>query len=313
MPPEQKKAKGKRLGGLPLWAWGLSLGGAVGLYLLYRRYEANSAANAALAAQTAGGQSPGETVAQVPTTGSTANSGGSSASTAPATLSAWEQAALSAMTSAGLDAGDAYNAVSDFISGNCVSSAAFTGLSGALSSLGLPPGMTSFQPLSVCAKTPTPTAPAGAEAGVGSFGSAQITALQQQLAAGAITASEYADVVGAFMSAGGPGSAAEDLHYIWNGPGNVTTIPAVGGGTGGPTVNPPRPTSASTTPSAPEANVGLFGSAQIANLQSQLNAGAISSQEYQDVTNAYQQAGAGAESLHFVWNGPGNVTTVAAA
>jgi cbb3-type cytochrome oxidase subunit 3 len=82
---------------------------------------------------------------------------------------------------------------------------------------------------------------------------------------------------------------------------------------------PTPPSSASQTyypPAAPEAGVGLFGSAQMQALQQQLAAGQISADEYQAVANAYEQAYQAnpqqAQSEHFV-AGPGlTITTIPA-
>lgn len=143
-----EKAKGsgisKRLGPLPVWAYP-AIG--VGAFIIYRYLKARSAASAALAASgTTGGTTipPAGQITGTPSSGTTFSS-----------VADWEQAALQYLTtSSGLTGGQAFNAISDWLNGNCVSQAAYNGLSSAIanSSIGLPPGYgTSLPTLTVCA------------------------------------------------------------------------------------------------------------------------------------------------------------------
>lgn len=152
------KGKGlsKRVGPLPVWGWAVA-GGAG--FLLYRFLRARSVANAGAAAT---GTTGGTTIppGSIPTTSSVGQAAGTFAS-----VTAWEQALLSFLTGNGMSPGEAFSAVTSFLNGNCVSQAAYNGISQALvsSSVGLPPGFSTNVPtLSVCpspVQTPTPSNP----------------------------------------------------------------------------------------------------------------------------------------------------------
>jgi hypothetical protein len=139
--------KGKRLAGQPAWAWGVELGAAALLFLWFRRREQNAAA----LSSTAGAPVTSQPLNVAPPSPS-------GAAGPPGTLSQWQAAAVQWMATNGqLNANEALNAVSDFLSGNCLSSTGYTGLSGALGAIGLPPGITSFSPITVCPSSPTTT------------------------------------------------------------------------------------------------------------------------------------------------------------
>jgi hypothetical protein len=163
-------ALSKKAGPLPRWAWFAVAVGVGGVYILYKRHEASSAANSADALS-------GSTA--VPTTGN-----GQGVTTTTGTgpsfsdFGSWEAAALSVMGQNGIGGADALNAITNWINGACVSAAAYQALSQVItnSGVGLPPGFgTSLPSLSVCpssstpptspsspapAPTPTPKAPA---------------------------------------------------------------------------------------------------------------------------------------------------------
>lgn len=141
------KKKGKGIAGLPIWAWGAILAGSVGVYLLYKRYV-NDQAAAADSATT------DENTAEPLDTGAS-----STTSNTPAvysTFSAWEQAALSAMTGPNYNAAQALNDLSAWTNGECVSSAGYNAIGNILETVGLPPGFGSSTPtLAVCADSGT--------------------------------------------------------------------------------------------------------------------------------------------------------------
>jgi hypothetical protein len=138
--------KHKTYFGLPLWGWAASLGGAVVVWILYKRHEANAAATAAEESTATTG-------------GNTIPSGQPVTTTSPtySTLEQWESAMLSAMAGPGLSTPDALNGITDWLNGSCVEQNAYNGLSSALSTVGLPPGFSTLPSLSVCASTPKPT------------------------------------------------------------------------------------------------------------------------------------------------------------
>lgn len=151
--PEAQRSK--RIAGQPAWAWGAELGGALLLWWWYRRRQAAAAASSSVA---------GAPVTSSPISVASPSSGSSS----PSTLAQWQTQALEWMVSTGgLDANQALNAISDFLSGNCVTSSGYSGLSGALGAIGLPPGITSYSPISVCGGSPAAT-PATTATGLGS-------------------------------------------------------------------------------------------------------------------------------------------------
>jgi hypothetical protein len=148
----------KRIGPLSAGAWLASLGGAAVVYILFRRYEADKAASAAAGGGTgAGVLTAGGTI---PTSGSVGGGGGG----APfSTYAEWLTAAIAAMSSNGLDAGQALDGITSWLGGQCVAQNVYNGIVSAISStsIGLPPGYASnLPPLTVCntpAPTPTPT------------------------------------------------------------------------------------------------------------------------------------------------------------
>jgi hypothetical protein len=164
---EKKPAKAggsgvsKKLGPLPYWGWGAV---GIGTYVIYRYLKARSAAESAL---TASGTTGGTTIpaGALQTASSTASGQGTFGST-----SAWVQAALDYLTSNGVDGGDAFNGITAYLNGNCVSQTVYNGLSSAFSntSIGLPPSAfnsATLPPLTVCPaaqQTPTPSNPAPA-------------------------------------------------------------------------------------------------------------------------------------------------------
>jgi hypothetical protein len=149
----------KRVGPLSVGGWLASVGGALALFLLWRRYEADKAGAAAAGGGTgAGVLTAGGTI---PTTGNP--------STGPAgapfsTYSGWLTAAIAQMTSSnGIDAGQALNGITDWLSGQCVTQTVYNAIAQTIGneSIGLPPGFGSNIPtLSVCAVPPTNPPPA---------------------------------------------------------------------------------------------------------------------------------------------------------
>ena len=140
----------KRIGPLSVGGWAASLGGALVLYILLRRYEASKAASSAAAGGgtgadvlTAGGTVP-TSLSQTGTTGGAPFS----------SYAGWLTAALAQMTSSsGLDAGTALNAINDWLNGQCVSQQGYTAITSAIASesIGLPPGWgTNLPNLTVC-------------------------------------------------------------------------------------------------------------------------------------------------------------------
>lgn len=127
----------------------LLIGGAVGgaAFLVYRYIKGRSAgASTAL------------------TGGTTIPAGGTTTSTSatPATLAAWQQQALQY----GTNPFDMLNAITNWLAGNCVDQSGYSGLTQAVQQLGLPPGLTTFPVLTVCANGN----PAGSSSGSGAGG-----------------------------------------------------------------------------------------------------------------------------------------------
>ena len=153
-------AKGlkKKAGPLTVGGWLLSVGGALGLYILIRRYQADrAAANAAAGGGTGAGVLTGGGI--IPAGVGQVGSG----TGAPfSSYSSWLQAAIAQMTSSGgIDSGQALDAITTWLGGGCVSSAGYQAISGIIGStnIGLPPGWgTSIPALSVC---PAPTSGGG--------------------------------------------------------------------------------------------------------------------------------------------------------
>jgi hypothetical protein len=160
----EKKAAGsglkKKLGPLPYWGWA-AVGGAT--YLIYRYIKArNAAAAAAAASGITGGNLPASVIGNPLTpagTTPTTTGAGNFASTA-----AWVQAALTYLTSNGLDAADAYNGITSWLNGSCVSEKAYNGIAAALdsSTVGLPPGYSVPPTLYVCPSVAQAPASGGA-------------------------------------------------------------------------------------------------------------------------------------------------------
>ncbi len=148
----------KKYGPLTAVGWVAVLGGSILAYVLYKRYEANAAANAANA--TTGGSTIPNPTATTTTTGGQGTVAGAFSS-----FTAWEQAAIAAATQAvpGYSAAQAYNDITDWVNGSCVSSSGYTALSAVINSpsVGLPQGFgTSLPTLSVCPQASTAPPPA---------------------------------------------------------------------------------------------------------------------------------------------------------
>ncbi len=153
---EKKAAKGKgiskKLGPLPYWGWAAV---GAGTFLVYRYVRARNAATAANAASglTGGSLIPND-IGLAPTQATPAGNF--------ASVSSWTQAAISFLTSGGMNPADALNAVTSWLNGNCVSQAAYNGLGQAIAStsVGLPPGYSQVPSLSVCSSAPATAGPA---------------------------------------------------------------------------------------------------------------------------------------------------------
>lgn len=149
----------KKMGPLTAGGWLASLGGALVLFILVKRYQADRAmASAAAGGGRGSGILTGGGIIPPGTGGSTLGSG----TGAPfSSYSAWLQAAIAQMSSGGLDAGQALDAITTWLGGGCVTQAGYQGIASVIStnSIGLPPGWgTSIPALSVC---PIPTAGGG--------------------------------------------------------------------------------------------------------------------------------------------------------
>lgn len=148
-PKATGKGLKKKYGPLPVWGWGMA---AVGTYVFYRYLKSRSAASAS---SLASGLTGGTTIPSAGTGPTPTVPGGAGTF---ATTAAWEQALLTFLTGNGLTPAEAYAAVTAFLAGNCVSQAAYNGISAALtsSSVGLPPGFEAPPTLTVCAGSTGP-------------------------------------------------------------------------------------------------------------------------------------------------------------
>ena len=149
----------KKHGPLSTGGWIGVAAGTVGVWYLYRRYQASKAASAA-AASTATPALVGSTVpgSESPVT-STAGS-----SPVWSSFEQWEQALLSevAGSTPGYSSAAALNDITDWINGSCVSAQGYSAIGNALNnpSIGLPPGFgSSVPPLTVCATAATSAPP----------------------------------------------------------------------------------------------------------------------------------------------------------
>lgn len=141
------KAPAARHGGLTTWEWVGVAALAFGVYYVYRRYEADVAANST--ASTAGGTIPATVEA-------------TSASSAPSTLSQWIQAALGGSnTTATYTSSDLLNDITDWLAGQCVSQAGVPVLGNLVATLGTPPGYSTTPTITACSSTTTSTGSTG--------------------------------------------------------------------------------------------------------------------------------------------------------
>jgi hypothetical protein len=113
------------------------------MYVLYARYRADAAANATTA--TTGGTT-------IPS--GTDESSGSSTNS-PTTLGAWEADALGMMTGPYYTSAQAFNDITQWLSGQPVSAQGFAAIGNAIDTLGLPPGIGSLPPLTIANNVPT--------------------------------------------------------------------------------------------------------------------------------------------------------------
>ena len=189
----------KKAGPLSRGAW-VGVGAATLIaWYVYKRYQADAAANAANASTaTTGGTTIPGSEAVTSTAGSTP---------VWSSYAQWQQAAISAMANSipGYSATDAFNDLADWINGSCVSSQGYTAIGNVLNNtgVGLPPGFgTSLPPLTACATATTTTTANGS----GSSGSTATTAsgsvvpasAGQQVPAGTAGASEWGSGTGIF-------------------------------------------------------------------------------------------------------------------
>ena len=134
MPPAPKAKK--KVGPFTTTGWFALGGGTLVLFYLYRRYTAASSG------------------ASTATTGGTSIPGGAVTTTTPGapqytSWAQWEAAAIAALTGPHYSATQAFNDLTAWYNGNCVSAAGFNAIGGFLATAGLPPGGSST-PLSVC-------------------------------------------------------------------------------------------------------------------------------------------------------------------
>lgn len=139
----------KKLGPQPRWAWAVE--GFASLYLVawYRRRKA--AASTGLSTVTATPLTGGDTI---PT------DVGGSLTTGPtySSLASWVAAAIGQITGPGYNASQAYNDLTAWMNGSCVSAAGYTAIGNFIDTNGLPPGYsTSLPTLSVCQSASTGT------------------------------------------------------------------------------------------------------------------------------------------------------------
>lgn len=154
----------KKHGPLTAVGWAAVAGGVVISYILLKRYEADKAAtNAATStAADAGSESP-EPIDEANPNAPTSQT---SQPVSFSTVQGWIAAMLPIMSppggGGGYDTAAAYNDVTSWINGNCVTAAGYSAISTAITQVGLPPGFDPG-PLSVCSSsTPTTQAPATA-------------------------------------------------------------------------------------------------------------------------------------------------------
>lgn len=136
----------KKLGPFPAYVYAII--GGVG-FLGFRIIEGRKAAStASLGTALTGGTT-------IPASGSGLSSGGLPVFSS---LAAWQQAAISAMAGGSLSPADALNGITDWISGQCVTAAQYSGISSIIETVGLPPGFSTVPVLSVCSGA-APAAP----------------------------------------------------------------------------------------------------------------------------------------------------------
>lgn len=163
MAEKKPNALTKKRGPLPTWGYVAAAGAGVVLFLWWRnRQAAAAAANAGASIPLTGGTTiPGGT-------SGAAGGGTSSTPSGPSTLAQWEEQAIALMTSPTYSATQAYNDLSQWLSGQPVSTAGYSALGGVISQLGLPPGIGSTGPITVASSSST-----GAPGGV-PFGSGEL-------------------------------------------------------------------------------------------------------------------------------------------
>jgi hypothetical protein len=174
----------KKVGPLSTGAWVLTGVGVAGAYYLYKRVKGSgSGANAAALGTSAGGTIPGDTVTSLSGTGTTTYS----------TYTDWLMAAIGVAQQNGLSFGDAYNAISGWLNGQCIDPKSYNGISAALAGVGFPPGYSSGLPtLTAC-----PSSSGGGGGGGGGTptpppsGSPPIPALSPNLAAAMLNNGEH--------------------------------------------------------------------------------------------------------------------------
>lgn len=133
----------KEAGGQPVWAWGAELVGALVVFHWYRSRRAAAGAAAAMG-----------TTSGPPASGAGGGLSSGSMPAAPANLQEWINSALGGLTGPGYGPTQAFNDITQWLSGGCVSSAGFNALGGAIASLGTPPGYTTAPPITVCQTNP---------------------------------------------------------------------------------------------------------------------------------------------------------------
>lgn len=160
-------SKGKKVLGQSPTAWAVEGVAAVTLLLLYRWWRSRSAGTSA---GTAGAATPlegGTGGIPVAITSST-----TAVTSAPSTFTAWVNKALTMVTqlakTTSFGVATAYDAITAWQAGQCVSHAGYTYISGLIGNLGLPPDGVNY-PLSVCktstaTTTPKPATPTPAPA-----------------------------------------------------------------------------------------------------------------------------------------------------
>ncbi len=147
MPEKKPNALKKKHGPLPTWGYLAAAGGGVILFLWWRNRQA--AAAAASTPLTGGTTIPA---------GGTTTTGGTTTSSTPTTLAQWEEAALALVTTSNYSATAAYNDLTNWLSGQPVSTQGYNAIGNIISQLGLPPGIGSPGPVTVAPSAPTPPA-----------------------------------------------------------------------------------------------------------------------------------------------------------